>query len=216
MTDEREVLAVEGVRFFGEMCASISHEIKNVLAIINENAGLLQDIISMQEKGIPMAPERLSRLARSISRQVNRGDGIVKGMNRFAHSTDVAVETVDVGELVQFMARLAGRLIGLKGQAPSIETFGSVPTVVINRFFLENLVWRCVCRAMDACPPGEAVSIRIDRIDNHVRIRFGGLDRKALTRIPDFPSIRESAIADLLNAGLALSRKSGEICIILS
>ena len=33
-----------GIQFFGKMAASISHEIKNVLAIINENAGLLEDI----------------------------------------------------------------------------------------------------------------------------------------------------------------------------
>ena len=32
-----------GLQFFGKMTASISHEIKNVMAIINESAGLLDD-----------------------------------------------------------------------------------------------------------------------------------------------------------------------------
>ena len=32
-----------GLQFFGKVSASISHELKNVLAIINENAGLLED-----------------------------------------------------------------------------------------------------------------------------------------------------------------------------
>ncbi|MGA6927645.1 MAG: hypothetical protein WBY88_18290, partial [Desulfosarcina sp.] len=70
MTDEPQALAIEGVRFFGEMSASISHEIKNVLAIIHENAGLLQDLLMMSEKGLPLSSERLSRLAQSILRQV--------------------------------------------------------------------------------------------------------------------------------------------------
>ena len=121
MTDNQALLAIEGVRFFGEMAASVSHEIKNVLAIINENAGLLQDMLGMHEKGMPLSPERLSRLAQSIARQVSRGDGIVKGMNRFAHSADDAKEKVDVGALVQFMTRLAGRLIGMQGSNPRIS-----------------------------------------------------------------------------------------------
>ena len=34
-----------GLFFFGKMSASISHELKNVLAIINENAGLAEDLM---------------------------------------------------------------------------------------------------------------------------------------------------------------------------
>jgi signal transduction histidine kinase len=75
MTDDSHALAIEGIRFFGEISASISHEIKNVLAIINENAGLLQDMIMMNEKGLPLNPERLSKLAHSISGQVARATG---------------------------------------------------------------------------------------------------------------------------------------------
>ena len=39
-----------GLRFFGMMTASVSHEIKNVLAIINENAGLMSDLTQMMMK----------------------------------------------------------------------------------------------------------------------------------------------------------------------
>lgn len=215
MTDNHEVLAIEGVRFFGELCASVSHEIKNVLAIINENAGLLQDMIEMHEKGIPLAPERLSRLAHSIARQVTRGDGVVRGMNRFAHSADDAAEQIDVGQLVQFMTQLAGRLINMKGQAPRIETPDDPVTVSTNRFFLENLVWNCLCRAMDACPVDRPVLIRIEKPSGLSRIRFCGLDRTALDQIAGFPASRESAVARLLNGSLTLDKETCEIRITL-
>ena len=213
MTDNHEVLAIEGVRFFGEMCASISHEIKNVLAIINENAGLLQDMLGMHEKGITLSPERLSRLAQSIARQVSRGDGIVKGMNRFAHSADNMNEQVDVDELVQFVTQLAGRLIGMKGRPPRVETSDEPLTVATNRFFLENLVWNCLCRAMDACPADATVSIRIEKTADFVRIRFCRLDRVALDQITGFPSYQESAVAQLLNGSLTVNNENAEICI---
>ena len=117
MKDDSQAMAAEGVRFFGEISASISHEIKNVLAIINENAGLLQDMVMMIEKGMPLSPERLSGLAQSMARQVKRGDRIVKDMNRFAHSADHPSETVDIGEVIHFICVLAARLIAMKGEA---------------------------------------------------------------------------------------------------
>lgn len=215
MTEKHELLAVEGVRFFGEMSASISHEIKNVLAIINENAGLLQDMIGMQEKGIALSVERLSRLSQSISRQVARGNGIVKGMNRFAHSADNANETVDVNELIHFITELAGRLIAMKGQTPRIEAPDEPVWVSTNRFFLENLVWNCLRRAMEACPSGETVIIRVEA-NNRVLIGFSGLDRNALGQIKGFPSAQDLAVVQLIGGKLTIDNETSEICIILS
>jgi C4-dicarboxylate-specific signal transduction histidine kinase len=45
-----------GLQFFGRMSASISHELKNALAIIKENAGLLADYVAMMGKGTPIDP----------------------------------------------------------------------------------------------------------------------------------------------------------------
>ena len=215
MTDDPRALAIEGVRFFGEMSASISHEIKNVLAIINENAGLLQDMVMMIEKGMPLSPERLSGLAQSIIRQVNRGDRIVKGMNRFAHSADHPTETVDLGEVIQFISMLAARLIAMKGEAPQIDVPATPVTAVINRFFLEDLVWTCLCRAMDARAPDQTVGIVAEKIENTARIRFCGLKGDFLTREPGLPSPRETMVAGLLGIQLTADREKGEICLIL-
>ncbi len=215
MTDDSRTLAIEGVRFFGEMSASISHEIKNVLAIINENAGLLQDMVMMIEKGMPLSPERLSGLAQSIIRQVNRGDRIVKGMNRFAHSADHPTETVDLGEVIQFISMLAARLIAMKGEAPQIDVPATPVTAVINRFFLEDLVWTCLCRAMDARAPDQTIGIVAEKIENTARIRFCGLKGDFLAREPGLPSPRETMVAGLLGIQLTADREKGEICLIL-
>lgn len=215
MTDHHEILAIEGVRFFGEMCASVSHEIKNVLAIINENAGLLQDMLAMYAKGGKLSPERLTQLAQSVSRQVSRGDSIVKGLNQFAHSTDNALEPVDVSELIELVIRLPSRLIGMRGKTLDVQMPDQSLTIVTNRFFLENLVWNCLCRAMDACPEGQNPSIRLEALNEKVHIRFGGLDPAALEVITEFPDSRESAVAALVKAELILHKMKGEIRIIL-
>jgi C4-dicarboxylate-specific signal transduction histidine kinase len=215
MRDDSRALAVEGVRFFGEISASISHEIKNVLAIINENAGLLEDMLMMNAKGMPLSPERLSKLAQSITRQVNRGDRIVQGMNRFAHSADHPDEAVDVGDVVAFITNLSTRIIAMKGETPQIEVPATPVTALTNRFFLENLVWACLCRAMDACAPGQRVCIVTEKIENSARIRFGGLAGDALTGGAGLPSPQETMVAALLGVQLTIDGEKGEIGLTL-
>ena len=46
----------KGLRFFGKITASVTHEIKNALATINENAGLMTDYIEMAARGRPLEP----------------------------------------------------------------------------------------------------------------------------------------------------------------
>ena len=215
MTDDSPILAIEGVRFFGEMSASISHEFKNVLAIINENAGLLEDLLLMSRKGMPIAPERLSTLAQSLVRQVERGDHIVKSMNRFAHSADHPVETVDVGELLHFICNLAARRIAMKGEAPHIEAPETPVTTATNRFFLENLVWSCLCRVLDARAKDEPLILVVEKRADTARIRFRGLADTAFSESGKFPSPAETAVTRLLGAQLSADRKAGEIRLIL-
>ena len=79
-----EAIGKTGLKFFGGVVASISHEIKNRLAIINENAGLLEDLVLMSERGMEIDSERLKRLADSLKNQVSTADGIIKKMNQFS------------------------------------------------------------------------------------------------------------------------------------
>ena len=216
MTDDTKTLAIEGVRFFGEMSASISHEMKNALAIINENAGLLTDLVGMGERGMPLPTERLAALARSISRQVQRGDRIVKRMNRFAHSADHPGEMVDVAETVAFVIDLAGRLIAMRGTSPQVKAPAQPLRLKSNRFFLENLVWNCLSRLLGLCAPDQdhGVTIIVEAENTGARIRFGGPDG-AFSEDNDFPSSREQVLCRMLGARLAVDNENKEITLIL-
>ncbi len=66
MGQKPDIIAETGLQFFGEMSASISHEIKNVLAIVNENAGLLEDLTLMADRGKPIDPARLKTHGGSV------------------------------------------------------------------------------------------------------------------------------------------------------
>jgi len=57
------------VLVFAKISAAISHEIKNTLSIINENAGLLEDYAQMAEQtgGLPL--DRVLSITQTIAKQ---------------------------------------------------------------------------------------------------------------------------------------------------
>ncbi len=215
MTDPSRELAIEGIRFFGEMSASVSHEIKNVLAIVNENAGLLKDLVAMGERGMPPSLERLKILAEAIERQILRGDRIVKNMNRFAHSADHPQEAVDVCEVIRFVIDLTSRLISMRGVEP-ILTLPSKPVMVdTNRFFLENLVWACLRRSLEANTEAPAVDIIVESDQTGVRVRFRQTTDQAMSVLDDFPSSRMLTVARMTNAHITIEPEANEIILSL-
>ena len=121
MSADRDSASELGLDFFGNMTASISHELKNALAIVNENAGLLGDLALLMEKGRPLSPERLVSLAGNIRRQVQRADDIIRRLNRFAHSAHEPAASTDLGEVLAFTVALADRLATMKGVALTVE-----------------------------------------------------------------------------------------------
>ncbi len=132
-----------GLQFFGSMTASISHELKNVLAIVNENGGLLGDLALLMEKGRPLDPARLKTMAENIRRQVQRSDTIIKRLNRFAHSAHEQASRHELREVCAFTAALADRLATMKGVTITVVA-GSPVMTEIRPFTLENLLWLCL------------------------------------------------------------------------
>lgn len=169
---EEMTMEKTGLMFFGQVSASISHEIKNVLAIINENAGLLEDVVLMAEKGVPPDMNRLGRLAETVRRQVRRADNIVRRMNQFAHSADHRMEEVDLYAAIGFMVGLGKRMIDM-GRV-SVNVIPPPEAVVIDsqRFYLQQMLWVCIESLMKASRPGAEINIHFERAAEGAMVRF--------------------------------------------
>ena len=114
MGAKSEGVTERGLQFFGKMTASVSHEIKNVLAIVNENAGLLGDLALMAERGAAIEPQRLNDMSRTVMKQVRRADAIAKNMNRLAHSVDESTRTIDLNDTLETLVALSHRFASLR------------------------------------------------------------------------------------------------------
>jgi signal transduction histidine kinase len=171
-TSKFSIHAEDGIRFFGETTASVSHEIKNCLAIMNESAGLLQDLVLLSRKGKPLDPERIDRIAAQISVQIKRADAIVKNMNSFAHSTDVPEKSIDMGEILSLAMTLARRSAVNQGIAIRFTPPQEKIIAVTHPFFFLHAIRQCLDFAMKTVGPEKVVEVMMQAGEGDIEIVF--------------------------------------------
>ena len=215
MSSERDINGDTGLKFFGMMSASISHELKNALAIINENAGLLQDFTLMADKGVPMDPQRLKTLAEKVMNQIRRADRIVKNMNQFSHSVDDSVKSIDLHSIVELVATLSGRFAFMRGVTIELSHTANPVMITTNPFFLQNLVWLCLDFAMDAAGDGKTVTLICEETERDAQIRFTRLEGLEGMPTRTFPAEGEEALIEVLEAEIAVDVEVGELVLSL-
>ncbi|MEO5356078.1 MAG: hypothetical protein H7844_02125 [Nitrospirae bacterium YQR-1] len=97
--------------FIGKILSMFTHELKNHLAIISESAGLMGDIIEM-EQGAAGGTDKFSEIISSIAAQVQAISALTKYLNRFGHRMDCTLSTFDINEAVEELAVLMSRFAG--------------------------------------------------------------------------------------------------------
>jgi len=149
----------------GRLAAGVAHEINNPLAIINEKAGLMRDIMNLR----PDFPDKdkFARQIEAILRSVDRCRGITHRMLGFAKRMDVKIEVLDVNavliETLGFLEREAQyrniELVrDLTPDLPNIPTdHGQIQQVFLN--ILNN--------SMAAVADGGRIVLRTWNEDDH-------------------------------------------------
>jgi C4-dicarboxylate-specific signal transduction histidine kinase len=209
-------IGLGGVQFFGKVAASISHEIKNVLAIINENAGLLEDICVMAERGKPIDPTRLKRLSGSVKDQIRRADCIMTVMNRFAHSVDEASVSIDVSEVAQLLVSLSARFVAMRGVVLQVAKPAGPVAITTFPFVLLNLLWLCLDYAMAVVGPGKTIELLAEKTGDGARFRFGRLEDMEGDAAPPFPSERETALGRAVQAQILRDPAAREVRVLVA
>ena len=211
-----ESLTESGLQFFGKMTASISHEIKNVLAIINENAGLLGDLALLAERGVAIEPQRLNDMSRTVMKQVSRADAIVRSMNRLAHSVDESTKAIDLNDTLEMLAVLSDRFASMRDVAVRPKR-NEVPLKLrTSPFFLLNLLWCCLDFAMDAANKDKMIELVAQKTGVEIQVRLKGLDGLTGRPLRPFPAETEKDLCDLLGAELDINTANREIVVKLT
>lgn len=152
-----------GLAFFGTLAASVTHELNNVLSIIDQAGGLLGDLAAGAATGRAIDPRRLETIRERIGRQVSKGVGIVNHLNRFAHSIDESMGGFDAVAETENLVALALRFAELKKvrleQAPCTEEIRGAG----DAFALQQGLFACLRTILEGAEEGDRIDIGLRR-----------------------------------------------------
>ena len=199
--------------FFSKVSASISHEPKNILAIISEAAGLLHDLTDMVTRGKKIELEMLKTCSQDIVEEIERGFTTIKQMNMFSHSVDTPLKSVNIIEALDLIINLAGFL-----SFASKVRFGPAPEeasiVSTCPFRLQNLVYQTLVFAFKSVGASGEIQVSVHRETNScARIAFSGLGTQC--DLP-FPTEETKNIAKSIGAEIRMSEDSQTIDILVT
>jgi signal transduction histidine kinase len=205
MEREEDLFNYESLSFFGSVNASISHELKNVMAIISETAGLLGDLSEMARRGTAIEPDMLTSSTDSIVEEIQRGFDTIRQMNRFAHSIDTPVTSVDLMEILDLVRNLSGYL-AFAGNMHLHPCDGARPIVLTSPFILQAVIYQAVLQTFRSAGPDARLDVSVQsRDDSTWRILFDGF---SLDDADSFPDDRFDRMAASIGVSIHWDRSS--------
>ena len=202
----------EDLAFFGKINASISHELKNILAIISEAAGLLNDLTEMAATGKDVDPQMLKTCSQDIIDEIQRGFTTIRQMNIFSHSVDDPAKEVNPTDCLNLMVGLAG-FLSFACQIKFVPPETDMPMVYTNPFRLQNLIYQTLVFAFKSVGPEGAITVSLhSEKGDAARIHFSGLGSEPLRL---FPYERASMVAGSINAEFQIDDNNQTIDIMV-
>jgi len=157
--------------FFGKITAGITHEIKNVLAIIQESSGLMEDILAITPDETFPRKDKFNISLKRISGQIDRGVDITTRLNKFAHSPDHSPDHVDLNEVSEQMVLLASRFARLKNVAIEADPHDAPMIIHTHPVALEMALFESIEILLNALSSGGKIRLYPRKIQD--RYVFG-------------------------------------------
>ena len=144
----REMQHAHKLSSIGRLAAGVAHEINNPMAIINEKAGLMKDLVSykaqFEEK------EKFLQLTNSILQSVERCKTITHRLLGFARRMEFQYETIDLNELVQETLGFLEREALYRNIDLQINLADNLPTISSDRGQLQQVFLNIITNAFAA------------------------------------------------------------------
>jgi len=136
----------------GRLAAGVAHEINNPLAIINEKAGLINDLFVYKQEYAH--DERLLKNIRSIIGSVSRCGKITKRLLSFARHIDVEMDAIRFKDLADEVIDFLRKEAEYRSIAITMDVPDTLPYFVSDRGKLQQIFLNLVNNAFQAMNDG--------------------------------------------------------------
>jgi PAS domain S-box-containing protein len=154
---EQQLIRSEKLASIGLLMSGVAHEINNPLAIINEKAGLIKDIL---EFGDDFEYRRkLLNLLDSIFNSVERSRAITRRLLGFAKPKDVKMEMIQLNQLIEEVLGFLEREAFHRSINVSLDFSQDLPNLASGKGQLQQVLLNIIKNAFEAVENRGNVSI---------------------------------------------------------
>jgi two-component system NtrC family sensor kinase len=147
----------------GRLAAGVAHEVNNPLAVINEKAGLMQDLVEFTPN-FPVK-EKFHALTDAILKAVERCRTITHRLLGFARRMDVKVELLELNELLQEVLGFLEKEALHRNIEVRLQLMDNLPKIASDRGQLQQVFLNILNNAFDAMQDGGMVTITTSEPD---------------------------------------------------
>ena len=192
IADENRVASLHQVEYsnkmasIGRLAASVAHEINNPLAIINEKAGLIQDLFTFTNNY--SKNEKLMGLVKSILYSVKRAGTITKRLLSFSRNLDASIEDINLLQVIEEVLSFLGKEAELRTIKITVNVSEEIPVFESDRGKLQQIFLNIINNAFASMDDGCHLDIKASlEVNNFISVSFTdngcGIPKDDLDRI---------------------------------
>jgi signal transduction histidine kinase len=201
------------VAFMGKVTAGVTHELKNVLAIIRESAGLMEDLLALSGDASFPLRDKFSTVLSKIGDQVVRGVDLTSRLNTFAHLPDETTSGLDLNEVAEQVVCLSQRFARLRGISLNVQPQEQSVIIVTNPLEIQMLLFQCVETLVKVSGKGSTITVRpFQEAEGEATVELYSTENNGTTgdqavdlaALPEWVGLQASALS--LNGSLQLGK----------
>lgn len=200
----RELQHSQKLSSIGRLAAGVAHEINNPLAIINEKAGLMTDLLEFEAEF--NSKPRFIDLTGAIIKSVERCRSITHRLLGFAKKIEVKIEALDINEIIKEVIGFVERETLYRKIDIQLNLRQPIPLISSDHGQLQQIFLNLLTNAVSAVADEGIINIGTDitpegKVSISVRDNGCGMNEETQKRIfdPFFSTKKE------LGTGLGLS-----------
>lgn len=165
----REIVYTHKMASIGRLASGVAHQINNPLAVVNEKAGLMKDLLTMSPE--PPSRDRLLQLVDSILHEVKRASSTTHRLLGFARQLPVEPSQVELDQVVREVAGFFSSETSHRSLRLELDLPPGGCTIQSDKGLLEQALFNIVNNAANAVGPGGRITISLrEQPDGWVRL----------------------------------------------
>ena len=193
IADQKRVMTLHQAEYnnklasIGRLAAGVAHEINNPLAIINEKAGMIQDLFTLRKEYA--GDTRLIGLVQAIIVSVERCAAITRRLLNFARHIEVNVQKVNLRSIIEDVLGFQIREAEYRSIQVTVDIANEIPEFVSDRGKLQQIFLNLINNAFAAMQEGGrlVVQARLSESGSRVEVSISddgcGISETDLKRI---------------------------------